>query len=102
VSKTEQTSGCGLVYFTRASGWFKRSTVKTEYDVFEILLNHSVKWHLCVREKQRALDMLKALGRRTFNECFATDLETHEIIARVNSGSIAAQSIIEDYRSAAN
>jgi len=67
-----------------------------------ILLIVPLKWHLCVREKQRALDMLKALGSQTFNECFATDLETHEIIARVNSGSIAAQSIIEDYRSAVN
>jgi hypothetical protein len=102
VSTTEQTSGCGLVYFTHASGWFKRSTVETEYDVFEILLNRSVKWHLCVREKQRALDMLKALGSRTFNECFATDLGTHEIIARVNSVSIGTQSVLEDYRSAAN
>jgi len=68
----------------------------TEYDVFEILLNGSVKWHACVREKQRALDMLKALGSRTFNECFATDLETRQIIGRVNDGSIAAQTIVED------
>jgi len=44
----------------------------------------------------------ESIGEPTFNECFATDLETHEIIARVNSGSIAAQSIIEDYRSAVN
>jgi hypothetical protein len=86
----------------RASGWFERSTVETEYDVFEILLNRSVKWHLCVREKQRALNMLKALGSRTFNECFATNLETHEIIARVNNGSIGTQSILEDYRAASN
>jgi hypothetical protein len=101
VFQTEQTSGCGLVYFARASSWLKRSTVETEYDVFEILLNRSVKWHLCVREKQRALNMLKALGSRTFNECFATDLETHEIIARVNNGNIASQAILEDYTSVA-
>jgi len=74
----------------------------TEYDVFEILLNRSVKWHLCVREKQRALDMLRALGSRTFNECFATDLGTQEIIGRVNHGNITGQTIVEDYRATAS
>jgi len=59
--------------------------VETEYDVFEVLSNRSVKWRLCVREKQRALDMLKALGSRTFNECFATNIDTQEIIGRVNA-----------------
>jgi len=75
--------------------------VETEYDLFEVLSNRSVKWHLCVRGKQRALDMLKALGSRTFHECFATDFETQEIIGRVNSESVASQSILEDYRSTA-
>jgi hypothetical protein len=69
----------------------------SEYDVYEALLNRSVKWHLCVREKQRALDMLKSLGSRTFNECFATDLVTQEIIGRVNCRSIDGQSVIKDY-----
>ena len=59
--------------------------METEYDVFEVLSNRSVKWRLCVREKQRALDMLKALGSRTFNECFATNIDTQEIIGRVNA-----------------
>jgi len=72
--------------------------MKTEFDVFEVLPNRSVKWHFCVREKQLALDMLTALGSRTFNECFATDLGTQEIIGRVNGGNVAPQSIIEDYR----
>lgn len=76
--------------------------MKTEYDVFEVLLNRSVKWHSCVREKQLALDMLKALGTRTFNECFATDLGTQEIIGRVNCGNVGPESILEDYRSPIN
>jgi hypothetical protein len=76
--------------------------METEYDVFEIRLNRSVRWHLCIREKQCALDMLKALGSRTFNECFATDLETHEIIGRVNSEGIDSESVLEDYKLAAN
>ena len=69
--------------------------MEPEYDVFEVLLDRTVKWHFCVREKQRALDMLKALGSRTFNECFATNLQTQQIISRVNLGGFAAQSIIE-------
>jgi hypothetical protein len=76
--------------------------METEYDVFEVLLNRSVKWHVCVREKQHALDMLKALGSRTFNECFATILGTQEIIGRVNCGSLTAKSSIEDYRAIAD
>jgi len=31
--------------------------MKTEFDVFEVLPNRSVKWHFCVREKQLALDI---------------------------------------------
>lgn len=69
----------------------------TEYDVFEILLNRSVKWHSCFREKQRALEVLKALGTQTFNECFATDLATREIIGRVNRRS-AGKTIREEHR----
>jgi hypothetical protein len=70
--------------------------MNTEFDVFEILLNGSVKWHLCIREKQRALDMLKAVGTRTYNECFAKNLETQEIIGRVNDRRLAPQSAISD------
>jgi hypothetical protein len=71
--------------------------METEYDVFEILLNRTVKWHLCVREKQRALDMLKALGSRTFNECFAPDLRTREIIGRVNNeGPSPAEFVVSE------
>jgi hypothetical protein len=76
--------------------------METEYDVFEVLLNRSVKWHLCVREKQLALDMLKALGTRTFNECFATNLGTQEIIGRVNCVRVDPECILEDYMSAIN
>jgi hypothetical protein len=68
--------------------------MNAEFDVFEILLNGSVKWHLCSREKQRALDMLKAVGTRTYNECFAMDLETREIIGRVNESHLAARPAI--------
>jgi hypothetical protein len=72
-----------------------------EYDGFEVLQDRSVRWRFCLQGKQRALDMLKALGTRTFNECFATDLTTREIIGRVNNGSIAAQIIMEEHTACA-
>ena len=75
--------------------------METEYDVFEILPTRSVKWHRVAREKQRALDMLKAIGSRTFNECFATNLESREVIGRVNCGSPVAESVVEDYKAVA-
>jgi hypothetical protein len=76
--------------------------MNTEFDVFEILQNGSVRWHLCVQVKQRALNMLRALGSRTFNECFATDLETQEIIGRVNQRHLAAPSVMNDARTSVN
>jgi len=76
--------------------------MNAEFDVFEILQNGSVKWHVCVQEKQRALNMLRAVGSRTFNECFATDLETQEIIGRVNERHLADSSMMNDARPAVN
>jgi len=76
--------------------------MNTEFDVFEILQNGSVRWHLCVQEKQRALNMLRAVGSRTFNECFATNLETQEIIGRVNGRHSAAPYVINATQTAVN
>jgi hypothetical protein len=76
--------------------------MNAEFDVFEILLNGSIKWHLSVREKQRALDMLKAVGSMTFNECFATALETQEIIGRVNERGSDDPSAIAGNRNKVN
>ena len=72
--------------------------MKTEYDLFEILPNRSLVWHAWVRGTQGALEMLKAVGNRTCNECFATDLETREIIGsvNVNKEGRAAQSIVNE------
>ena len=68
--------------------------INNEYDMFGILENRSVKCHLCIREKQCAHDMLKAVGSRTFNECFATDLETLKIIRRVNNEELTAADLV--------
>jgi len=70
--------------------------MNTEYDVFEILQDRSVRWRFCLQGKQRALDTLKALSARTFNECFATNLATREIIGRVNNRTIASHAVAEE------
>jgi hypothetical protein len=58
----------------------------SQYDVFEICPDHSVKWHASVIGLARALEKLEALGRETLNQCFATDLSAKQITARVNVG----------------
>jgi hypothetical protein len=46
--------------------------------------------------------MLKAVGTRTFNEYFATDIETQEIIGRANERRFADQAETSENRIAAN
>jgi hypothetical protein len=67
-----------------------------QYDVFEIYPDHSVKWHACVAGLALAVAKLEALGRETLNECFATDLDTQQIIARVNAGPSVAKILDDD------
>lgn len=62
-----------------------------EYDVFEVLPNRSLTLRASVRGAHSALEALKAVGSRTLNECFAADLETQEVIGRVNDGRGAAR-----------
>jgi len=72
-----------------------------QYDVFEIYPDHSVKWHAWVVGLARAIEKLEALGRETLNECFATDLGTQQIVARVNAGP-SAEKILDDSSASAN
>ena len=71
-----------------------------QYDIFEIYPDHSVKWHACVVGLARALEKLDALGRETLNECFATDLDTQQIVARVNAGPPVTKIVDDDTASA--
>lgn len=58
-----------------------------QYHIFEIYADHSLKWHASVTGKERALENLKALSRKTLNECFVMEIATtREIIARMNLG----------------
>jgi hypothetical protein len=75
--------------------------VDHQYDVFEIYPDHSVKWHACVVGLAGALEKLETLGRETLNECFATDLGTQQIVARVNAGP-SVEKILDDSSASAN
>ena|SRR5579863_1057261 len=93
----------GLVYLRiDRSAALQKITMLAEVDVFEVLLHRSLKCPLCVREKQRALDTLRAVGSRTFNECFPSALETQEIIGRVNEAGLAARSVVSGHRNTLN
>jgi hypothetical protein len=58
--------------------------VEKDYDVFEVFPDHSLQWRTCVSGIQVALATLRAIGQQTVNECFAIELNAHEIIGRVN------------------
>jgi len=55
-----------------------------EYDLFEVLPGGVPRWRSCVVGRERALAALEVMGRQTLNECFATELGTETILARVN------------------
>jgi hypothetical protein len=69
-----------------------------EYDLYELLPDRSLKWRSCVRGTRRAVEALQEMAEQTDNECFATELGTDEIIARVNEGP----QILDDDGSSAN
>jgi hypothetical protein len=69
-----------------------------EFDLYEMFPDHSIQWRSCVRGTQHALEALQEIAQQTDNECFATDLGTDEIIARVNEGP----HILDDAGSSAN
>ena len=55
-----------------------------DYDLFEILPDHSVRFCASVRGRRHALEQLEILGMQTANECFAARVLDHEILGRVN------------------
>ena len=69
-----------------------------EYDVFEILPDGSAIWRAFVRGTHNAFEVLKAVGKQTCNECFATDLSRQTIIGRVNSGRSAEHATANEER----
>ena len=60
------------------------SIVDRDYDIFEILPGESLLWRMCVHGTQNVAKALEELGKQTPNECFAINIGTKEVIARVN------------------
>jgi hypothetical protein len=103
VCDIEQTDVHRLDYLGRARVMSRAGVpMNNEYDVFEVLPNGSAVWHACVQGTQDALEMVRLLGKRTRNECFATDLSKQKIIARVNEGNRIAQVSADEQRAAGN
>jgi hypothetical protein len=55
-----------------------------DYDIFEICSDRSVTWRVRVHGTQLALAVLQAIGKQTASECFASNIGTREVIARIN------------------
>ena len=64
--------------------------METEYDIFEVSADLTIRWHICVSGKKRALNALKIVGLQTLNQCFATELKTGEIIGWANKKETAS------------
>ena len=58
--------------------------MNTEYDIFERLPSRALICHCHVQGLENAQRELAELSKTTKNECFALDLETKEVVARVN------------------
>ena len=65
--------------------------METEYDIFEVRPDMTIRWHICVSGKKRALDALKMVGLQTLNQCFAAELKTGEVIGWANKQTAAPQ-----------
>ena len=55
-----------------------------DYDIFERLPDASVRCLIRVHGTLHVRTVLEERGKRTANECFAMNIRTREIIARVN------------------
>ena len=55
-----------------------------EYDIFEQFADGSTLWRDCEIGIQSAQDALNELATHTNNTCYAMNIQTQEIIARVN------------------
>ena len=58
--------------------------MERDYDIFERLPDASVRCLVRVRGTLHVRTVLEARGKQTTNECFAKNILTGEIIARVN------------------
>jgi len=58
--------------------------MERDYDIFERLPDDSVRCLVRVHGTSHVREVLEARGKQTSNECFAKNIRTTEVIARVN------------------
>ena len=58
--------------------------MERDYDIFERLPDASVRCLVRVHGTLHVRSVLEARGKQTTNECFAMNIRTTEIVARVN------------------
>jgi hypothetical protein len=58
--------------------------MESDYDIFEKFPDTSLRFLTRVQGKGHVPKVLEERGKKTTNECFAMNIRTREIIARVN------------------
>jgi hypothetical protein len=58
--------------------------MESDYDIFEKFPDTSLRFLIRVQGTRHVPKVLEERGKQTTNECFAMNIRTREIIARVN------------------
>jgi hypothetical protein len=74
--------------------------MEPEYDIFEIKPESGLYWCKSIRGTQNAIDALAEIGHSTDNECFATNLQTQQVVGHINVGRARALILEDDDRNA--
>jgi hypothetical protein len=69
-----------------------------DYDIFERLPDASVRCLVRVHGTLHVRTVLEARGKQTTNECFAMNIRTTEVIARVNQKESDRTQLIKQLR----
>ena len=60
------------------------ATMESDYDIFEKFPDTSVRFLTRVQGTRHVPKVLEERGKQTTNECYAMNIRTREVIARVN------------------
>jgi hypothetical protein len=70
--------------------------MERDYDIFERLPDASVRCLVRVHGTRHVPKVLEERGKQTTNECFAMNIRTKEIIARVNDKVAQRTQLLRD------
>lgn len=73
--------------------------MERDYDILERLPDTSVRYLIRVHGTLHVPNVLEELGKQTANECFAKNIRTNEIIARVNEKAARSAKLIKHLNS---